>query len=134
MTTVAELNDAADTLTRARQQITPIENWNRGARWDYESRAMCALGVIGHAKFGSWAFTNDTDLSLEVQLLSESCADLSGRAAEKVAAFNNAHVHQEVLALFDATIARARRRATILELERESNAHSIILTDTLEVA
>lgn len=103
-------------LKDARALIADEKNWMRGEYFgtqsggilcagDPEADCFCSIGAIAHATKQQNIY--DVEQSKAVKLLLNCIED--EQTFYSVAAFNDAHEHADVIALFDRAIARAER-------------------------
>lgn len=103
-------------LKKARGFIAKPQHWTQGIREDHG--AYCALGALDKAFGGEYAcdftptvsFLRSIMTKRELSLEPGDCQNYSDDAG-KVAKFNNAASHREVLRLFDRAIKRCNPRA-----------------------
>jgi hypothetical protein len=94
---------AARLLAAARALIENEQNWVQGAYYTPD-RKRCAVGALRAATQADW-HGSGTKMEAHALLL----AVASERGFDKVETMNDNSTHAEVLAAFDAAIARAQR-------------------------
>jgi hypothetical protein len=114
-----ETSDVLSVLTKARALIARPENWCVDFFIEHHgsTTAYCARGAIFTAlNFNEYEYDKS---SCEDKPYCEELIKALPAPWNKtfmVADYNNTHTHEEVLAMFDKTIARLKREATIKEL------------------
>lgn len=112
-------------LIKARQLITPLENFGIGKfiqKNDSGGFAYCARGALFQVKKKGIVTANACAMSTDDR---EACKELFKGIpvvyqiysdTDSVAVYNNEHGHTATLALFDATIARLKREQIVADL------------------
>jgi hypothetical protein len=109
--------DTREVLQQARALISDPARWTQeeyarnadGIKayvWHADARAWCAIGAVRRV-----ASDNDSAVLAGQRALAQPIETVELESEEAVTNFNDTHTHAEVLALFDAAIARLESAA-----------------------